>query len=268
MVDLREARRAAARVELGLQYVLKEARVFDIWERLSPLWSSGKEAAADAVCKGGTALNKIFLGPMQRFSEDIDFDIFFKQEATRREKIGYIEGQILPLLRPEYSLPRARMMRQVMRLECRFTNEINQEDHVRVEFNLEAPRVGEISVLEARSEILQIEPVRVQTYSLPTLVAKKVKAFYERESGKDLYDIYYGLRKNDDDKKVAEVLREVLAAEGIDLGEFSEKFPRQLADRERIESVHASTNPYIPRELRLDWVSAADEIGKRLLPFL
>ena len=77
MVDLREARRAAARVGLGLQYVLKEYRVFDIWSRLSP-WLLSEEAKAEMVivCKGGTALNKVFLAGAQRFSEDLDFDAF------------------------------------------------------------------------------------------------------------------------------------------------------------------------------------------------
>lgn len=37
MVELREARKAAAKIGLGLQYVLKEARVFDIWSKLGPI---------------------------------------------------------------------------------------------------------------------------------------------------------------------------------------------------------------------------------------
>ena len=36
MVNLREARQAAARVGIGLQYVIKEARVFDIWSKICP----------------------------------------------------------------------------------------------------------------------------------------------------------------------------------------------------------------------------------------
>jgi len=268
MVDLREARKAAARVGIGLQYVLKEARVFDIWERLSPLWLSEKEVVAKVVCKGGTALNKVYLGPMQRFSEDIDLDIFFQQDIDRREKTEFIKSRILPLLQPEYSVPKERLMREVVRFTCRFTNEMNKEDNVRVEFNLEVPLVGEISTCEAKSEILKTSWVRVQTYSLSTLVAKKIKAFYERESGKDLYDIYYGLRAKDDDEKVVKVLREVLVAEKIDFNKFSEKLPKQLMDKERIRRVHASANPYIPRSLRIDWVSAAEEISQRLLPRL
>jgi len=115
MVDLREARRAAAKIGLGLQYVLKEARVFDIWERLSPLWLSTDKGKAQVVCKGGTSLNKIYLGPLQRFSEDIDMDIIFEQEMVRKEKIELVKRMVLPLLQPEYILPRERVMRNVLR---------------------------------------------------------------------------------------------------------------------------------------------------------
>jgi len=88
MVELLEARRVAARTGLGLQYVLKEARVFDIWGRLSSLTFSDRvRDQAVIVCKGGTALNKIYFHGVQRFSEDLDLDIFFRGELPRREKI-------------------------------------------------------------------------------------------------------------------------------------------------------------------------------------
>lgn len=37
MVELREARKIAAKIGLGLQYVLKEARIFDVWKTLGPV---------------------------------------------------------------------------------------------------------------------------------------------------------------------------------------------------------------------------------------
>jgi len=87
MVELREARKIASSSGLGLQYVLKEARVFDIWGKLSPLIMSEKvKSKANIVSKGGTALNKIYLSGVQRFSEDLDLTPSSKearQEAIR-----------------------------------------------------------------------------------------------------------------------------------------------------------------------------------------
>jgi len=62
MAELREARKTAAKIGLGLQYVLKEARVFDIWSKLSPIiLSDDISSHVTIVCKGGTVLNKVFL---------------------------------------------------------------------------------------------------------------------------------------------------------------------------------------------------------------
>jgi len=62
VVELIEARKTAAKIGLGLQYVLKEARIFDILTKLSPMLLS-KEISAKVtiICKGGTVLNKVFL---------------------------------------------------------------------------------------------------------------------------------------------------------------------------------------------------------------
>ncbi|MHB8602590.1 MAG: nucleotidyl transferase AbiEii/AbiGii toxin family protein [Nitrosotalea sp.] len=49
------------------------------------------------MCKGGTPLNKIFLGNVQRFSEDIDIDIFFKKRLEKDDKIEFIKDNIMPL---------------------------------------------------------------------------------------------------------------------------------------------------------------------------
>jgi len=95
MVELREARKIAASTGLGLQYVLKEARVFDIWKRLSPIVMSRKvRSRAILVCKGGTALNKIYLAGVQRFSEDLDFDAFFKGSLTRGQKVDFLQKNL------------------------------------------------------------------------------------------------------------------------------------------------------------------------------
>jgi hypothetical protein len=40
MVSLREAQHAAAKSGIGLQYVLKESRVFDIWSKICPVFLS------------------------------------------------------------------------------------------------------------------------------------------------------------------------------------------------------------------------------------
>jgi predicted nucleotidyltransferase component of viral defense system len=270
MVELREARRIAANIGLGLQYVLKEATVFDIWSRLSPLAMSGKvKSTVLIVCKGGTALNKIYFSGVQRFSEDLDFDAFFKRKLTRRQKLEFLQENLIAALTRDYDVQTPRMMREVVRFTLSFNNEMGKRDSIFVEFNLEAPKVGRVVVREARSELWGLT-VRIPAYSFEALVAKKLKTFYERESGKDLYDIYRSLegRSDDEIRRMASMLRRVLKSEDIKYSDFVSGLTRTLDDQDLIARVHASSNPYIPRSLRIDWKDAAKEIRQKLMPFL
>ncbi len=264
MVELREARRIAARTGLGLQYILKEARVFDVWSRLSPLYpSKGINHEALIICKGGTVLNKVFFRGVQRFSEDLDHDAFFAVSANTNAKIRYLEGLVRPLLNT-YKIDKPRMMREVLRFTCSFTNEQGSMDSIFVEFNLEPKGPRGRNMMEAKSELLNVQPVKIQTYRFDLLVAKKIKTLYERSSGKDFYDIYRCLPVIQDWAAVKRATRAVLRAEGIDYNSFKNGILRKLDDEQTIRRLHPSTNPYIPRNLRPDWFRAATEIKNAL----
>jgi len=269
MVELGEARKIAAKTGLGLQYVLKEARVFEIWTKLSPLILSNEIASqVTIICKGGTALNKVFLRGIQRFSEDLDFDAFFTKELTKKEKIVFLDENVLFHLKAIYQIESPRLLRDVVRFTCRFVNEMGAKDCVFVEFNLEPKGSSAFEIREACSEILNMAPVEIPSYPFPNLVAKKIKTFYERGSGKDLYDIFYSLKMVEDVQEIIEALEDVLKSEGIEYKEFVREFIRKLGDEKSIARVHASTNPYIPRNLRVDWIEIATKVKDELEPYL
>jgi predicted nucleotidyltransferase component of viral defense system len=265
MVELREARKTAARIGLGLQYVLKEARVFDVWSKLSPVILSDEiSSRVIIICKGGTVLSKVFLRGTQRFSEDLDFDAFFLEELGRKEKIAFLDDRILSNLRSSYQIEKPRLMKDVVRFTCGFTNETGAKDCVFVEFNVEPTGSSDFVIQEAASELIKVQAVRIPTYSFPSLVAKKMKTFCERGSGKDLYDIYYSLKIVKDVDEIVNVLKDVLKAEKIEYDEFVKGFLHKLGDRDAIRRVHASTNPYIPRKLRVSYVEIAGEIEEKV----
>jgi predicted nucleotidyltransferase component of viral defense system len=124
-------------------------------------------------------------------------------------------------------------------------------------------------VKEAHSQLWG-RTVRVPVYSFEALVAKKLKTFYERETGKDLYDIYRSLEVGTDAemRRIVSTLRIVLKAEGVEYGDFVSGVSRALEDEQLIASVHASSNPYIPRTLRVGWRQVAGNIHKKLVPYL
>jgi len=269
MVNLREAQQAAAKTGIGLQYVLKEARVFDIWSKICPAFLSNEITShATVICKGGTSLNKVFLGKVQRFSEDIDMDIFFKMTLEKDDKIQFIKDNIIPLLNNSYSIPKEARRKNIILFFCQFQNEIGMKDNIRLEFNVSEIKTGMQEIAKASSEILPLQLDNIPVYSFDTLIAKKLKAFYEREEGKDVYDLYYSLKLNNNITKVIPILKDVLKSSKIDYNEFTKELPKKLADSRRMKSLHASTNPYIPTNLRIDFTKAAKEISKKIMPHL
>ena len=269
MVSLREARQAAAKTGIGLQYVMKEARVFDIWSKICPaILSSDISDHATVICKGGTPLNKIFFGSVQRFSEDIDMDIFFKKKVQREDKIRFIKDNIISLLESSYTIPKEARRRNIIAFFCQFQNEQNQKDTIQLEFNIGESRTGQDELASAQSKILPLTLDRIPVYSFDTLIAKKFKAFYERDEGKDVYDLYYGLRLNNNQAKIIPILKDVLKSAQIDYDEFTKEIKRKLADKGLMKSLRLAANPYIPKNLRIDFVKASDDIAGKIAPYL
>jgi len=269
MVDLRAARQAAAKTGIGLQYVMKEARVFDIWTKICPVILS-KEISSSAIilCKGGTPLNKIYLGKVQRFSEDIDMDIFFKNDVEREDKIDFIKTNIIQTLNGSYTIPKEARRKNIIMFMCYFQNEQENRDNIKLEFNIGESLTGSNEIASAKSEILPLHVDKVPVYSFNTLIAKKLKAFHERTEGKDVYDIYRSLLSHDDVNKIIPILKDTLAAAHIDYDEFCEQFPQKLSDTRLMKSLHRSANSYIPRNLRIDFISAAKDISNKIVPHL
>ncbi|HEX9845920.1 MAG TPA: nucleotidyl transferase AbiEii/AbiGii toxin family protein [Candidatus Nitrosotenuis sp.] len=269
-LSIREINQAAARTGIGRQYILKEVRVFDIWSKICPaLLSKEITAHAKVICKGGTSLNKVFLGRVQRFSEDLDMDIFFKKRLEREEKIQFIKNKIIPLVSSSYTVPKEARKRNIILFFCKFKNELGMDDNVQLEFNIGESRTGVDEIATARSSILQLKLDNIPVYSFDTLVAMKMKAFYEREEGKDVYDLYYSLRsKKNNWSKVISILKDVLRSSGIDYKVFKKELPNKLSDSKKMRSLHASTNPYIPKNLRIDFLKASELISKKAVPLL
>lgn len=272
-LNLRIMQQAAATAGIGLQYVMKEARVFDIWNRLTPVILSRKVSdQARIVCKGETALNKIFLGKLQRFSEDLDFDAFFSanSDLDRNKKIRLLQENIISAIDSNYTIDQPLTMRQVVRFTCSFTNESKQRDSLFIEFNIDTPYVGKVVRAKATRLIIKLPPVTIPVYSFHSLVAKKLKTFYERQAGKDLYDIYRSFQKckPSGTKQIVSTLKEVLEAEDIAYDNFASSVDTALSDANRLWKVHASTNPYIPRSLRIDWAEVGRELREKLMPLL
>ncbi len=157
----------AAKAGLGLQFIVKEAFLFELMELLGE---------HEFVLKGGTAINKGYLEGHQRFSEDLDYDTELGKEGVRKAlaglgwKIGkeFFTRNSLGFLF-EYSFG-------------------GVKDAVKAEFSF-----GINGAAERRKAVSDFLPVskRVEMYVFPELNRQKELAFGQRKEWKDLYDLYW-----------------------------------------------------------------------------
>ena len=137
--------------------------------------------------RGGTAIHKLFLKQVVRFSEDIDL------VQLKAEPIGDTLGELHHLLnswmgepKVKFAEGRATMIYRVQSEEenkpIRIKIEINTRDHFNVLDRIEIPFAVSNKWFSGETKI--------NTYQLEELMATKLKALYQRKKGRDLFDFY------------------------------------------------------------------------------
>ena len=71
-----------------------------------------------------------------------------------------------------------------------------------------------------------------------------------------------------DMEQIVSMLKKVLEAEDIEYSDFVSRIDTTLSDANRLWKLHASTNPYIPRTLRLDCAKTGLEVREKLMKLL
>ncbi len=152
--------------------------------------------------RGGTALNKLFLTPAARYSEDIDF------VQLRSEPIGEIIDAIRSALDPWLGEPKRKLTERSAKLIYRYESldgllaklkiEINTTEHFQVE-------PLQVIPFEVSSEWFTGSAL-INTYQLNELMGTKLRALYQRRKGRDLFDLWLMLeRKLIDPEKVVSI---------------------------------------------------------------
>ncbi len=139
--------------------------------------------------RGGTALNKLFLQPPSRYSEDIDF------VQITAEPIGDTITSIRKALDHWLGEPKRKITERSVKLIYRYQAiddspaklkiEINTTEH----FQVEPLQYFDFSV---DSDWFQGQAM-ITTYQLNELMATKLRALYQRRKGRDLFDLWHVL---------------------------------------------------------------------------
>jgi predicted nucleotidyltransferase component of viral defense system len=139
------------------------------------------------VFRGGTALNKLFIQPPARYSEDIDF------VQKKHDPIGKTIDAIRGLLKPWLGDPKWKITERSAKLIYKYESinkmltklkiEINTTEHFQVLPLKTLPFVVESDWFSGATNII--------TYEIDELIATKLRALYQRRKGRDLFDIWY-----------------------------------------------------------------------------
>lgn len=144
------------------------------------------------VFRGGTALNKLYINPPARYSEDIDL------VQIHAEPIGKTLDSIREVLDIWLGEPQRKLTERSAKLVYRYMSIDNTPARLKIEINTtEHFNARPIKAIQHNvdSEWFQ-GSAQIATYHLDELMGTKLRALYQRRKGRDLFDLWYVLDKN------------------------------------------------------------------------
>lgn len=138
--------------------------------------------------RGGTALHKLYLNPAPRYSEDIDLVQIkkgpIKPILERLDKvITFFEEERRTQVRGHGAKAMYRFTSEYDNIRMRLKIEINCREHFKVMNWVYHP-------FKVKNEWFSDE-TEIRTYNIEELLGTKLRALYQRNKGRDLFDLYY-----------------------------------------------------------------------------
>jgi predicted nucleotidyltransferase component of viral defense system len=137
--------------------------------------------------RGGTALNKLYLNPQPRYSEDID--MVQVESKPIKETINRIQKQLAFL-----NLHQVRQRLNNNTVVFKYDSESNPVSVLKLKIEINCRE--HFSILGFRQKEFDVNSewfkgsCLLKTYMPEELLGTKLRALYQRRKGRDLYDIY------------------------------------------------------------------------------
>ena len=153
--------------------------------------------AENLLFRGGTAIHKLFLAPAVRYSDDIDL---VQKEAA---PIGKIMGKFREICTPILGNPRTNQKKGGVVFIYKTESELPPIIPLRIKIEINTRE--HFNVFDVLNKSYKLESrwfsgeTFVKTYRFEELLATKLRALYQRKKGRDLFDIWYGIKKTNVD---------------------------------------------------------------------
>ena len=145
------------------------------------------------IFKGGTALYKLY--GMQRFSEDLDFSLIKNLNAE-----GIIKRALENIKDSE--IKEIKRLKDSVLIKIAFKGIITKYNTLRIDINQKNPVFEKFDVKNYISSYVDINPFSLRVLSLKEIVAEKIHSIFNRESARDLYDLFFLLKFVEPDKSL------------------------------------------------------------------
>jgi len=204
------------------------------------------ELAELLALRGGTALNKLFIQPASRYSEDIDL------VQVKPGAIGGVLNAIRRRLDPWLGRPKRSSGEASVTLTYRFDSEVPPVRPLRLKIEINTRE--HFAVLEYNRLPLLVEnpwftgEADVSTYALDELMGTKLRALYQRRKGRDLFDLWLCLSRGlIDPAQVVACFSAYMQHEGRTISRA--EFERNLFEKESNSAFLDDIRPLLATEI-------------------
>ncbi|MCY4561010.1 MAG: nucleotidyl transferase AbiEii/AbiGii toxin family protein [Flavobacteriaceae bacterium] len=220
--------------------------------------------------KGGTALHKIHLEESLRFSEDIDL------EHKDNKKLKFTLKAINQLFKKKNFNKKIRKKKNNYEISALYQSEITEESgNLKIEIS---PR-EDFSILGYTQKPLRINNVcfssdiMVNTYNINEILSQKTRALYQRNKGRDLYDLYVSQSHPDFDiEKIAQCfirhMREKKDGKTITAIPTEKEFITNLKKKEESDFFLRDTYRFLKTDVEYNQADAFEWAKKEFVPSL
>jgi predicted nucleotidyltransferase component of viral defense system len=212
------------------------------------------------VFRGGTALNKLFLQPASRYSEDIDF------VQKNPEPIGETIDNIRKLLKPWLGDPGWKITQRSAKLIYKYKSINRTPGKLKIEINT----TEHFHVLPLKREPFAINSEwfagesDIVTYEIDELIATKLRALYQRRKGRDLFDLRYVLSRNlVNIDRVIDIFHQYCANDGLKIS--GTEFRQNLDLKRQNRDFQIDMNLLLPSNISWDFNEAFDYVTQEII---
>jgi predicted nucleotidyltransferase component of viral defense system len=199
---------------------------------------SEPEIADKLALRGGTALQKLFIRPPCRYSEDIDL------VQTQGAPIGALLDACREKLDPWLGNPTRSRATGSVALVYRFQSEIPPVRPLRLKIEINTREhftvLGFATLAFAAANPWCTAKAQITTYEIDELLGTKLRALYQRRKGRDLFDLWLALdKKLLDPERVIACFTQYIQQQGqsISRAQFEQNIYEKQSDRAFLEDI-------------------------------